>query len=72
MCNKRRLKTTLTVQFWLSKAEERRYGTKAKHIRAITNDFEQHNPKTHLVRRFIDAALDKLESVKIFGGDYST
>jgi UDP-glucose 4-epimerase len=50
--------------------EQRRRGTKAKHVRAVTNDFGQHNPQTHLMPRLIEVALDKLESVKIFGGDY--
>jgi UDP-glucose-4-epimerase GalE len=33
---------------------------------------EVHLPETHLIPRVIDAALGKLESVEIFGGDYPT
>jgi UDP-glucose-4-epimerase GalE len=33
---------------------------------------EVHNPETHLVPRLIEAALGRLESVEIYGADYST
>ncbi len=33
---------------------------------------EVHNPETHLVPRLIEAALGRLDSVEIYGGDYPT
>ena len=33
---------------------------------------EDHNPETHLIPLVLDVAIGKLDSIKIFGGDYDT
>ena len=72
LCNKRRLKTTFTVQFWLSKAEERRYGTKAKRIRAIPMMSDNTTRKRTSCQVSSMLHWTKLSRSKIFGGYYPT